>query len=192
MKISKDNKITKTASTDKTRYMLNGVHLDTEAKQLVSTDGKSLTILKDGDGFEIQEHDKTCTIPSILINEAQKIKGVGSLAELYTIDSDKREITAITNNGEIKGSTLDGPFPNYKQVLPDNDTYSDSFTIAFNPQLLLNIANALGSKGSIKITIKKDNDQDLLLDSPYKITRGTGHHRDNQKSYGILMPLRVN
>lgn len=109
------------ASTDETRYNLNGVYLEVlEAEQklrMVATDGHRLAYADRAIGEEIAQVTSGVIIPR---------KGIGELKHLVDEeDADEVELGFAGNSVVVTTPTvklvmrlIEGEFPNYRQVLP--------------------------------------------------------------------------
>jgi len=117
------------ASTDETRYYLNGVLFETEEDssrlRMVSTDGHRLSMVEKG----VEDLGKLNFEESVIIPR----KGVSELRKLLSDSDDPVMVMLIERNIIVnKGSVLfvirliDGEFPDYKQVVPKD--YSRTLT----------------------------------------------------------------
>lgn len=109
------------ASTDETRYNLNGVYLEVLEKEqklrMVATDGHRLAYADRSIGDEIAHVMSGVIIPR---------KGMGELKNLVDeADADEIEIGFAANSAVVSTPTvklvmrlIEGEFPNYRQVLP--------------------------------------------------------------------------
>ncbi len=109
-------------STDRDRFVLNGILLKIENKTLtlVSTDGKRLCVVS-------SELEKETTnfieiiIPTKTINELLKILDKINSNILYIKTNDNQVLFKLGDTIFIS-KVVDGKFPNYKQVIPNNLT----------------------------------------------------------------------
>lgn len=104
------------ASTDQTRYILNGVYLDAHA--VVATDGRQL----------YRRNSLELAVPQGSIFPASPVPGIlpqGELADLWLWPREERPYAQISV-GRWRWVTklIEGHFPNYQQVIPKLDTYS--------------------------------------------------------------------
>lgn len=109
------------ASTDETRYNLNGVYFeylpDTEKLRMVATDGHRLAYVQRGLGAAVTGIGKGVIVPRKALLELKRL--------VDEEDADEVEIGFEGNNALVRkqGVTLvmrliDGEFPDYRQVIP--------------------------------------------------------------------------
>lgn len=159
--------VTKAASTDETRYILQGVYLEETEHGLrsVATDGRMLAMVEDQKGRAMGPEEfpantvptdcvnsaKSALIPSSIIDDAAKsLPKKSTLPVLQTIAvvMGKTETALVTTDLETpivrKARCIEGAFPNYESVIPKGKA---NFTVAFNTALLgkaLKIAEKFG------------------------------------------------
>lgn len=113
-------------SADETRYHMNGVFFETQDSQkyiMVATDGARLAYYEDtpfeGAGLSLQ---KGVIIPRKGIQEIRKvIEGAGPTVELL---QEGNHLLLKTNNTFLSVRLIEGQFPDYKQVIPKNNSRS--------------------------------------------------------------------
>lgn len=99
------------SADDELRPVLNGVFFDTIQGNIVGTDGHSLYV---SNGLPINGNVK----PFILTKDAQKaVKGLSN----YTIGSDDRNACIQGDNFMVVTRLIEGNFPNYKSIIPQNN-----------------------------------------------------------------------
>lgn len=181
MKINADSKIEGIVSKDVTRPMLNHVHLDVEKKLAVATDGHRLVVVP----VQLDAHDVTGPVGVDAIKMARKLKSKHA-----------HELTIVANGAcQIEGGptfprpTLDGAkFPPWEQIVPDFKCGDKgTVTVGLNARYLREIADALGSDGAVRITIRlpeDEKDRHGILD-PMRVEGGC------LDAYAVLMPCRI-
>jgi len=176
MKTKAKYEIEQAASTDDLREALYNVHLDVENKLLVATDGRILVVVP----AEIDKDEIGGPITPEAFKSARKgitPKQKENGQEINIVCQDT-ELKTYTKNGLV---TLQRPqniiYPKYKQIIPTNEA---SIKITFNPELLMRIAKAIGSKKLVTLEIKDEL-------SPIKICS-----EKETTAFGILMPMRKN
>ena len=111
-------------STEETRYYLNGIYLhsvkadEEEVFRVVATDGHRLSRLS----TELPVNAKNLTgviIPRKTVIELRKI--LESKQSKVKIHISKNKIKFIIDNIIITSKLLDGAFPDYERVIPDNN-----------------------------------------------------------------------
>lgn len=104
------------ASTDETRYVLNGVLLSFKGDKLtmVATDGRRLALVE----YELEfpkEAEVDMILPTKAVNEL--IHTLGDDGELK-ISSGNNQITFEFNEIVIASKLIEGTYPNFRQVIP--------------------------------------------------------------------------
>ena len=189
------------ASTDPTRYILNGVLFEETKKGLraVATDGwllamvESETELKETDFPEIEAlKNAPNTAKGAIINVdglKQAAKGVAKksrtpvLREIAVKMAETNSILASTtleNHTVVTPRNIEGTFPNYQQVIPKDE--SATLKIKFNPRLLgkaIEIAEQVMDRDSIEL-------QFSTATSPLKIVG----ERKGYKMTLVVMPTK--
>lgn len=167
------------ASTEETRYYLNGVLYEVKdgKARFVATDGHRMIIFDLGDGYG---EDLSFIIPSSLIKriKADKYEENGEI----NINGDTIKID-YNDTGYIE-KAIDGPYPEYRRVMiPDDKEQIHTPEIRFNPSYLGDFAKVnkiLGYK-NVGIIISLYGESE-----PVKITTG------RPDTYtAILMPMRA-
>ncbi len=111
-------------SVDETRYFMNGVFfesLDSKKYIMVATDGHRLPYYEDfpfeGAGIPVT---KGVIIPRKGVGEIRKvIEGAGPTVDMHL---EGNHILVKTANTFLSVRLIDGQFPDYKQVIPNNST----------------------------------------------------------------------
>ncbi len=108
-------------SRDETRPALNGVlwHTSEEGLNLVATDGHRLAKITRSDVKIPGQKNDIIVPPKVLDN---LVKLISDDVEEIGIILNKNSIVFVFENGVITSRLLEGPYPNYEQVVPkDND-----------------------------------------------------------------------
>ncbi len=114
-------------STDETRYTLNGVLLESEGKDIsmVGTDGHRLACIKKSNGFD--KKDKVeIIIPKKAQAELLKILEAGDSDQgngkkTINISVEKNHAAFKVDKMILVTRLIDGRFPNYRQVIPEDN-----------------------------------------------------------------------
>ena len=181
--------ITKAASTDKLRTNLNTVHFTVYRNKpvAVATDGHILAVrdvvVGDGETFP----SEPLTVPAGLLDKAAKAARKaagknGSQAVILANGGDKVSARVPLAGESYEEPAVDGRFPDFSQVIPDDD--GARFEIGLNAQLLLDLALALGANKSwpvVRLRIDTTSDGKNM---PIIV-----HAGENQ--LGVIMPCRV-
>lgn len=141
------------------RYYLNGILLSTGG-DIVSTDGHRLAKTTHDDPEYLAELNRWSEQldRNIIIEIAEKIP---ASAEQCTIDTDRMCIHCISAKGRPLKTfvidTIDGKFPDYRQVLPSSPV-EPTTQVGFNPKYLADAA-ILGSTGfpTVKLELRGEH-----------------------------------
>ena len=140
------------ASTEETRYYLNGVCLDAtqSTPYAVATDGHRLARIK-LDVAEVLEpvngtrYGIPNTLPIVSADCLAKIKKLakaprrqGNSAGFYPLDFDLDAGTVTVNETVLKLELIDGTFPDWRRIMPTIDGTIES--VAFNADFLATMA----------------------------------------------------
>lgn len=104
-------------STDETRYVLNGIYCSFRGGSLtlVATDGRRLAMVENDLEFpESQETD--IIVPTKAVNELQRLLKDEGEVKIMLSDS---QIGFELNDNLLVSRLIDGNYPNYKQVIPE-------------------------------------------------------------------------
>lgn len=192
--------VARAASTDETRYILNGVYLEETEKGMkaTATDGKMLATVEDESiGFTALDYPAN-VIPATAPNGAKTaiVPTDVFVSAFKGLPGRKSRLPVLQNVAVTMGATettlgttdlatpivrtarnIEGTFPNYKQIIPKKST----FAIKFDPKLLgvaLKIAQDFELTGvDMEFTDNK---------SPVKITG----KRNGQTLTVVVMPLQ--
>lgn len=160
----------KSASTDATRYILNGVYFVAENNEWAATDGKLLTVYPETANGR----------PSVII-PLEAVKRHRKTGMPIEFDGAR----TITCGGQAFRA-LDGQYPNYRQVIPRAEEYAEHFA-CINALALEQIFAAMPHKERkmcrvrIRLAGKGPELSPVVIESMEK---------DGPRS--ILMPIRAN
>ena len=120
------------SSPDEAKQLLTGVHLSfiDENMEAAATDGHRLAIsnqsnvLKDGSVLEpssLQEDGSFCiTLPSKSLREVDRLISQLNKDDVVTVFCDQGQVVFLGSDQILTSRTLDGTYPNYKQLIPDS------------------------------------------------------------------------
>ncbi len=164
LKIPKN--LLKSASTDKTRPVLQDAYIDTEARAIVCTNGRVLTKIPIPGAGKV----KKCRITPQDLKIAKALDAKNLIFDWHagTLNGHPLE-----NGGECPMN-----FPAWQQVIPRE---KPQFRVSFNPHLLQDIIESLGGNDIGKITMEFSEVTDQKSPPPMMIKFG--------ESIGILMPM---
>ena len=174
MKLHKDCLLEKTCASDPTRTAINTPFLDIKEGQgnLIATNGKAIAVIP----VEIGPDDVQGHIPIDGLKAARKsVRGKGGQIE-------------ATANGAFTlptGQSFPRPtgptFPNWRQVIPAGSTYV--FEIGLDAKLLLDLVQAMGGKGQVRLSFTGKHDPIIVNPMPGALNHDGGK--------GVLMPVRI-
>jgi DNA polymerase-3 subunit beta len=108
-------------SDDETRYFMNGVFMEKGEDRLimVATDGRRLSYIFNTPEGEVPEFDGIIIPPKVLNLIRKLASGEG---ELRLAVADKILFVKFDNQ-KVTSTLIDGQFPNYSRVIPENQEY---------------------------------------------------------------------
>lgn len=183
LKASLLKSLNRIASTDETRYVINGVNVELDAKgyTLTATDGRRLiTLHSDAQTFD---EEISFTIPSLLIKALPDSMLSGRLPVL--IDYNEKNISIRDCDLELRCLPIGGNYPNWRAVVPKEwPTGFKPDAIGLNYEYLTEIFEtikdlATNTRGVI-LAQEKETDPICIL---------APHHGDGEL-FAILMPVR--
>lgn len=106
------------ASTDTSRYVLNGIFFNTQEGKIkiVATDGKRLSLIT-GNGIE-KSVSNGIIIPTKTANELIRLIGMEETDDNIWINITENQIAFRTQRWTLISRLVDGQYPNYEQVIP--------------------------------------------------------------------------
>ncbi len=159
------------SSTDDSKQLLTGVNFTFNLKYLESaaTDGHRLAVVlvdnkknfDEKEDFVSNEENLSVTIPTRSLREIEKLVSLRSSENSIKLFYDKGQVVFISSNQIITTRTLEGSYPNYSQLIPDNFTKLFIFNTKKIIESLERIA-VLADQQSSVVKIKL-NEKDLAL-----------------------------
>ena len=142
MKLHKEIQIERACSTDQTRDALLNPYLD--GNHLVASNGRMLVAIE----VERGEGDVDGWVPIEALKAARKL---GLAREERVLNCNG--VCALANGAsfprQLAGAT--SRFPDWRKVIPEGGSFPQT-SVAFNPEMLLDLAKALGSAEGVKLT----------------------------------------
>ncbi len=114
------------SSNDDSKQLLTGVNFTFKQKYLesASTDGHRLAVVlignEDKENSSLNEDNFSVTIPTRSLREIEKLLTLRSTEKSIKLFYDKGQVVFISSNQIITTRTLEGDYPNYSQLIPDN------------------------------------------------------------------------
>ena len=159
------------SSSDDSKQLLTGVNFTFNLKYLESaaTDGHRLAVVlvdkkenfDEKEDFASNEENLSVTIPTRSLREIEKLISLRSSENSIKFFYDKGQVVFISSNQIITTRTLEGSYPNYSQLIPDNFTKLFTFNTKKIIESLERIA-VLADQQSSVVKIKL-NEKDLAL-----------------------------
>lgn len=159
------------SSSDDSKQLLTGVNFTFNLKYLESaaTDGHRLSVVlidnkenfDEKEDFASNEENLSVTIPTRSLREIEKLVSLRSSENSIKLFYDKGQVVFISSNQIITTRTLEGSYPNYSQLIPDNFTKLFTFNTKKIIESLERIA-VLADQQSSVVKIKL-NEKDLAL-----------------------------
>ena len=159
------------SSSDDSKQLLTGVNFTFNLKYLESaaTDGHRLAVVlvdnkenfDEKEDFASNEENLSVTIPTRSLREIEKLVSLRSSENSIKLFYDKGQVVFISSNQIITTRTLEGSYPNYSQLIPDNFTKIFTFNTKKIIESLERIA-VLADQQSSVVKIKL-NEKDLAL-----------------------------
>ena len=159
------------SSSDDSKQLLTGVNFTFNLKYLESaaTDGHRLAVVlvdkkenfEEKEDFASNEENLSVTIPTRSLREIEKLISLRSSENSIKLFYDKGQVVFISSNQIITTRTLEGSYPNYSQLIPDNFTKLFTFNTKKIIESLERIA-VLADQQSSVVKIKL-NEKDLAL-----------------------------
>ncbi|MFN2310446.1 MAG: DNA polymerase III subunit beta [Spirochaetia bacterium] len=108
-------------SDDETRYFMNGVYMENQegALIMVATDGRRLAHVKKYPTSEMKEFPGIIIPPKVLTLIRKQASGEGS----FSIAVTEKNLFVRFENQKISSALIDGQFPNYKRVIPEEQIH---------------------------------------------------------------------
>ncbi len=109
-------------SDDETRYFMNGVYIERkeDALVMVATDGRRLAFVSKPIGADVAAFDPVIVPPKILSLMRKFLSGEGTVAVAIS----EKNIFFKINNQRLFSNLIEGQFPNYSRVIPNEQQYS--------------------------------------------------------------------
>ena len=159
------------SSSDDSKQLLTGVNFTFNLKYLESaaTDGHRLAVVlvdnkenfDEKEDFASNEENLSVTIPTRSLREIEKLVSLKSSENSIKLFYDKGQVVFISSNQIITTRTLEGSYPNYSQLIPDNFTKLFTFNTKKIIESLERIA-VLADQQSSVVKIKL-NEKDFAL-----------------------------
>jgi len=182
MKIPKKCKLNRAAGKpNESRFSMENVLLDVDAKgrgRLIATNGRVLAVVP----VDEVGDDTGGMVPATAIAEA--VKGSGEFVNVEANGCVRYPVKGGTMEVERPSESDSGEFPKWKQVVPKGEVVH---RLALNPQLLLDVAAAIGSGESVVLEYREEGGP--LVVRPGKSLHDAEPTMDDWERFGVLMPI---
>lgn len=107
-------------SDDETRYFMNGVYMEQtdDGIVMVATDGRRLSHISKNPGEGVPEFQGIIIPPKILQMVKKLASGEGSIS----LAVGEKNVFCRFENQRISSALIEGQFPNYRRVIPENQS----------------------------------------------------------------------
>ena len=160
------------SSNDDSKQLLTGVNFTFKQKYLesASTDGHRLAVvligneenIEDKENSSLNQENFSVTIPTRSLREIEKLLTLRSTEKSIKLFYDKGQVVFISSNQIITTRTLEGDYPNYSQLIPDNFSKLFIFNTKKLTDALERIA-VLADQQSSVVKIKLDENNLALI-----------------------------
>ncbi|MFH1380536.1 MAG: DNA polymerase III subunit beta [bacterium] len=153
------------ASTDTTRYVLNGIlfNILNGPLKVVATDGKRLSLISNNGGNGSSKIiNSNIIIPTKTANELIRLIGLENPEQDILVNITENQVAFKSNNWSLISRLVDGSYPNYEQVIPKSNQIKISLKkddlMAVTKRAALCMADKIGlvrygfSNGLLKIS----------------------------------------
>ncbi len=156
------------SSNDDSKQLLTGVNFIFKEKYLESaaTDGHRLAVVlvdnkedyNESENDISNEENLSVTIPTRSLREIEKLVSLKTSENSIKLFYDKGQVVFISSNQIITTRTLEGNYPNYSQLVPDNFSTLITFNTKKFIDALERIAVLADQQSSVvKIKVNKDD-----------------------------------
>ena len=156
------------SSSDDSKQLLTGVNFTFNLKYLESaaTDGHRLAVVlvdnkenfNEKEDIVYNEENLSVTIPTRSLREIEKLVSLRSTENSIKLFYDKGQVVFISSNQIITTRTLEGSYPNYSQLIPDNFNKLFTFNTKKIIESLERIAVLADQQSSVvKIKLEEKN-----------------------------------
>ena len=156
------------SSSDDSKQLLTGVNFTFNLKYLESaaTDGHRLAVVlvdnkenfNEKEDIVSNEENLSVTIPTRSLREIEKLVSLRSSENSIKLFYDKGQVVFISSNQIITTRTLEGSYPNYSQLIPDNFNKLFTFNTKKIIESLERIAVLADQQSSVvKIKLEEKN-----------------------------------
>ena len=114
------------SSADEAKQVLTGVHLrlENDSLECAATDGHRLAVLKLDQALridpEVESESFAVTVPARSLRELERLLSVRQSDDPLNLFCDRGQVVFLSADQVLTSRTLDGTYPNYRQLIPDS------------------------------------------------------------------------
>ena len=153
------------SSSDEAKQLLTGVHLtfDDNSLEAAATDGHRLAVLKLNNHLNQKSEDNneenfSVTLPSRSLREIERLLSLITSEDNVNLFYDRGQVVFLSENQIITSRTLEGTYPNYHQLIPNEFLNTFEFNRREFISALERIAVLADQHNNVvKLTAEKNN-----------------------------------
>jgi DNA polymerase-3 subunit beta len=113
------------SSNDEAKQLLTGVHLRFEAQALecAATDGHRLAVLRlphSGPADDSDSEPFSITVPARSLRELERLLSGRASSDSLSLFCDRGQVVFLWSDQVLTSRSLDGTYPNYRQLIPES------------------------------------------------------------------------
>ncbi|KZR77010.1 DNA polymerase III subunit beta [Prochlorococcus marinus] len=191
------------SSADEAKQLLTGVHLhfDGKAMEAAATDGHRLAVLSLADALAVEttvssEMDDegenfSVTLPSRSLREVERLIPGWRGDDQVSLFCDKGQVVFLAADQVVTSRTLDGTYPNYRQLIPDG--FARSFDVDRRAFIAaLERIAVLADQHNNVVKVSGDNTSELLQISADAQDVGSGSESLSAEFTGDAVQIAFN
>ena len=191
------------SSSDEAKQLLTGVHLhfDGKAMEAAATDGHRLAVLSLADALAVEttvssEMDDegenfSVTLPSRSLREVERLIAGWRGDDQVSLFCDKGQVVFLAADQVVTSRTLDGTYPNYRQLIPDG--FARSFDVDRRAFIAaLERIAVLADQHNNVVKVSGDNTSELLEISADAQDVGSGSESLSAEFTGDTVQIAFN
>ncbi|WP_413359099.1 DNA polymerase III subunit beta [Prochlorococcus sp. MIT 1201] len=191
------------SSSDEAKQLLTGVHLhfDGKAMEAAATDGHRLAVLSLADALAVEttvssEMDDegenfSVTLPSRSLREVERLIAGWRGDDQVSLFCEKGQVVFLAADQVVTSRTLDGTYPNYRQLIPDG--FARSFDVDRRAFIAaLERIAVLADQHNNVVKVSGDNTSELLEISADAQDVGSGSESLSAEFTGDAVQIAFN
>ncbi len=191
------------SSSDEAKQLLTGVHLhfDGKAMEAAATDGHRLAVLSLADALSVEAtfssdmdeegENFAVTLPSRSLREVERLIAGWRGDDQVSLFCDKGQVVFLAADQVVTSRTLDGTYPNYRQLIPDG--FARSFDVDRRAFIsALERIAVLADQHNNVVKVSGDNTSELLQISADAQDVGSGSESLSAEFTGDAVQIAFN